>query len=286
MVSITACQRKELKCHDKKLCSKNKRVGNVQETIFKSSCHAFEANTNSSNRTKIAKKIFDKELENNCWKPSLKQIMKFNCSKIDISADHCLSENALKTSLNFFVTDLEDSNFYDGIQKLKTKCKKEVHVHNVYENTKVVDTTSGAFMMHENNNPVFILLPRQFSITKCVGQADDAKILHHILGKLAHTQRGIDRLGICGKYATAGMHTMRGGPGVKEKIIKAEDERQYNAIVRMMKRAEHAALSVMPRGTWQGLQRAKAVVPWQGIGPKQRKEKVQRKNMRQNATQI
>ena len=174
------------------------------------------------------------------------------------SSENIISTSELKKTQYVFV--------YDPLQKLpndyfKGICKK-IEVQNI-SSFKVVDEVDGCYGLSNNDIAPFILIPRN-QVLNC--GSNDVTHQETCLTKLVHgivsTKRGATKKAIYSHYATFGVHAKRSSPGLSFKSIEEQLKDDYNAIIRMIQKAEHCASSVLPNSMIQAIKRTKELYEW------------------------
>ncbi len=129
-----------------------------------------------------------------------------------------------------------------------------------------MDETNGCYCNGVNNVPVFILIPRSFSIqnsgNKMVSQE---KSFEHLLQHFSSNIRGKTRPAVSEKYMTIGSHARRGSHGISTTQVPKKVERDYNTVVKLARRSEHIAKPFLPHGVYNLMKQTKELCGWSGM---------------------
>jgi len=121
-------------------------------------------------------------------------------------------------------------------------------------------------MRDKNREPVFILIPREESLsdlgTKMIKSEIHALIT---LGIMNNTRRGENRQGYSaiGVYATLGMTPLRGSKGTKPSTLSTKHPDLWNSIIKLILRCEHRSAAYLPYGHLRGMMCAKEIGNWE-----------------------
>jgi hypothetical protein len=139
----------------------------------------------------------------------------------------------------------------------------------------VVDTIEGAQLILDNEDFVFILVPRSDSIRDQTYVNDLLATLHAVnKAKNSAEKRGKKRIPVAEdhcKYATVGLKPNRGGGGINESWPDKLSEADRWKIVHLMNRCEELAKGYLPSDALRGIEKARLVGNWckitQGASP-------------------
>lgn len=137
------------------------------------------------------------------------------------------------------------------------------------EDLTVVDTVDGARMVLDNEDVVFILVPRNDSIREMTRVNETLRALHAVDAAKTHAEiRGKTRIPVAenhGKYTTVGLKPDRGHTGIIESWPNKLNNVDKRKIVNLMTRCEEVAKGYLRSDDLRGIERAKLLGNWRNI---------------------
>ena len=255
-------------------------------------CHAYgkcyKQCTNTSLRTRLAMQRFDKLTNEDNIKKKKKWSKKTKFTfrkrkkefvenklnpfkklkKITANQSFAIKTSILKQKKHFF--------YYDPQQKLlesyfnKTNGKKVIIDAN---RLQLLDEINGCYGASSNGIPPFILIPRSQSLNSGpIEIKHQEKALYKLVRGITLTKRGKSKDAVYSHYATLGAHARRGSHGISYKVIKAKLKRDFNVVIKMVKKGEHCANNVLPHSVISALKRTQTLFQWSCLQSAEPKE--------------
>ena len=98
------------------------------------------------------------------------------------------------------------------------------------------------------------------------------KALYKLVRGITLTKRGKSKDAVYSHYATLGAHARRGSHGISYKVIKAKLKRDFNVVIKMVKKGEHCANNVLPHSVISALKRTQTLFQWSCLQSAEPKE--------------
>lgn len=141
--------------------------------------------------------------------------------------------------------------FYDDptLEDLLEKEKLSYEIKNVYLDLQIIDNKEGSKLMESDFVPIYIHPPRLNILRDSPMNAPSADVdaLRQLVRKhKARVVRGKKRTGLSYEYATLGLASYQGKPGLGMKIVRHDCVHQYNHLIRMKGRIERFAKEYLP----------------------------------------
>jgi hypothetical protein len=164
----------------------------------------------------------------------------------------------------------KDTIFFSGTsERIVPNQLPNTRVMSAIEDLIVLDTVHGAQMILDNEDYVFILVPRSDSI-------HHQTHVHHTLATLAAVNRakhsaktrGKARIPVAegkGKYTTVGLKPNRGRTGITKSWPDKLSETDRCNVVSLMNTIEELAKGYLPSDALRGIEKARLVGNWQKI---------------------
>jgi hypothetical protein len=131
----------------------------------------------------------------------------------------------------------------------------------------MIDEVNGCYGASDNAIPPFILLPRTQSLN--CGPTDivqQEKSLFNLLNGINSTKRGKSKDAVYSHYITLGAHAKRGSHGISLKSVKKTLKDEFDAVIKMVQKAEHCSKSVLPSAIIKAVKRTKDLFEWTSFG--------------------
>ena len=258
------CVMKQLKRLNKTNKTMNTENTNTNELETRGYMHTFKSNSNSSKKTRAAKRFVDERLQdcdnNNLSRPQKRsQARKDYKIKMLDDAPRGIgySIKELNEHLHYFKTNVEDPIY----EELLFQNKLQYNEVPFYKNMSTINTLTGSKLMESDRIPIYILVPRQELLRHIPSPYEDVIALNNLLQKFNNvTLRGSKRTGICKKYANLGAYCCRNKTGIDYTRIHKCCENDYNRLKEMLNRAKFFGKSYLPFGLMSTVQAMKEFI--------------------------
>jgi len=210
-------------------------------------CHRYQSScTTNAKRCNSAADVQQKTMDTvrNTTYPYRKWVvLQKKCAVMDSLVDaiprQVISLPSIEHCMVLYDCFHDDPILQDLLPDFEINAPSRVEVRNVYTDLQEVDCMEGCKLMESEFVPVFILPPRNYVIDHSSSAHADVAALRRLLSK--HTKtcvRGSKRTGISFQYATFGVTSYQGAPGLGMKKIHECCAKDYNHLLKMKRRLE------------------------------------------------